>query len=245
MNGLAQRSAMSDHEAQSWRSLRGIVHFVGVCGAGKSTMQERLAQRIEQSGAVAIRTIDYDPRVSDDRRQEDRAFNRRLDAINNSAGREDGAELIVSHTLALLERWKSSNANVVLVDRWHESYDNLPVSDIKRLEEEISASGFQVRHVHLVVDGGPLGDEREALRERLLHTKRFRPRDWWESGPGSIDKFVEEEWRCQNEYAKFIERSPFASTRVRTCDMDWGRIEEAIVQSLIGIPEATGAPRRE
>jgi ABC-type cobalamin transport system ATPase subunit len=44
-----------------WGSARHILHFVGICGAGKSTLCARIADHCRGAGAKVIGTIDYDP----------------------------------------------------------------------------------------------------------------------------------------------------------------------------------------
>ncbi|CAE6873103.1 hypothetical protein R69746_08574 [Paraburkholderia aspalathi] len=195
-------------EPELWRSARDIVHFVGICGAGKSTMTSRLATRIATHGGKAIGTIDYDPHTPDHQRAEDRAFNRALDLRNIAAGFTDPEvhDAIVEHTLATLTRWVNSDANVVLVDRWYESYDQLPPEHVKYIETAIESSGFRVHRVLLAVSDSVFGNEDAAIRTRLLHTKGTRPASWWESGPGLLDEWVREEQACQDFYRVFVNR---------------------------------------
>jgi putative protein kinase ArgK-like GTPase of G3E family len=54
---------LTEHEF--WSGARDIVHFVGICGAGKSTMSSRLATRITSHGGKVLGTIDYDPHTPD------------------------------------------------------------------------------------------------------------------------------------------------------------------------------------
>jgi signal recognition particle GTPase len=123
-------------EAELWPTARDIVHFVGMCGAGKSTLSSRLAARVARHGGKVIGTIDYYPHTPDHERAADRAFSRELDRRNIEADCTDPAvhQGIVDHTLASLSRWVESDANVVLVDRWHESYDNLPSAHVEYIE---------------------------------------------------------------------------------------------------------------
>ncbi|WP_207002611.1 hypothetical protein [Trinickia mobilis] len=222
-------------ETEFWNSSRDIVHFVGICGAGKSTLSNRLAARIATHGGKVIGTVDYDPHTPDTDRAAERAFSRDLDRRNIAAGCTDPAvhQEIVDHTLATLTRWMDSDANVVLVDRWYESYDLLPADHIKYIEAAISSSGFRVHHVLLLVEGKPLGNEDWVIRDRLLHTKGTRPAEWWSGGPGDLEVFVKEEQAYQEEYGAFLARSPFNSMWVRTTEMEWERYEQDIVQGLI------------
>lgn len=221
-------------ESELWQGARDIVHLVGICGAGKSTMASRLATRIADHGGKVIGTIDYDPHIPDHERTADRAFSRELDLRNIAARCADPAvhDEIVAHSLAAIARWTDSDANVVLVDRWYESYDDLPANHVKRIEAAISSSGLRVCHVLLLVEDKPLGNEAWVIRDRLLHTKSNRPAEWWNSGPGTLEAFVKEEQACQEAYGAFLARSPFKSMWVRTTEMEWERYEEDIVQGL-------------
>ncbi|MBB5546617.1 hypothetical protein [Paraburkholderia fungorum] len=222
-------------EAELWTNARDIVHFVGICGAGKSTLSSRLAARIAKHGGKAIGTIDYDPLTPDDQRQSDRAFSRELDHLNNAAGGRDPDVLqkIVDHSLALIESWVRSDANVVLVDRWWESFDYLPTEHARYIETAIRSSGFRMRHVLLVVVDGVFGSEENAIRQRMLHTKGTRPAEWWATGPDALDVWVREELAYQDAYRLFVHRSPFESTTLNTIKMDWADYEDSIVSSLI------------
>lgn len=222
-------------EAELWTSARDIVHLVGICGAGKSTMAGRLARRVTSHGGKVIGTIDYDPHTPDHERAADRAFSRELDLRNVAAGCADAAvhDTIVEHTLATITRWVKSDANVVLVDRWYESYDGLSADHIKYIEAAISSSGFRVHHVLLLVEDRPLGNEDWVIRDRLLHTKNNRPAEWWSGVPNKLDDFVKEEQAYQEAYGAFLARSPFKSMWVRTTEMEWERYEQDIVQGLI------------
>lgn len=221
-------------EDEFWNSSRDIVHFVGICGAGKSTLSSRLAARIARHGAKVIGTIDYDPHTPDTDRAAERAFSRDLDRRNIAADCADPVvhQAIVDHTLDTLTRWMNSDANVVLVDRWYESYDRLPPEHIQYIEAAISSSGFRVHHVLLLIEDKPLGNEDWVIRDRLLHTKGTRPAEWWSNGPGDIEVFVKEEQAYQEQYGAFLARSPFDSMWVRTTEMEWERYEQDIVQGL-------------
>ena len=222
-------------ESELWRTSRDIVHFVGICGAGKSTMCADLARRIEGHGGKVIGTIDYDPHTPDHEAAAEHAFSRELDQRNIAASCLDPAvhEAIVRHTLATLTRWVESDANVVLVDRWYESYDLLPPEHVSYIEAAIRSSGFRVHHVLLVVANSIFGNDLEPIRARLLHTKGTRPASWWNSGPASLDAWAREEQACQDAYRVFVHRSPFGSLEINTLGMDWPEYEDEIVSSLI------------
>ncbi|WP_186214440.1 hypothetical protein [Burkholderia gladioli] len=223
----------SADEAKTWQKSREIIHFTGICGAGKSTLSKRIADRIMMHGGKVIGTIDYDPHVPDHERAHDRAFSRELDRRNMTAGCNDPAihEAIVEHALESLSRWVSSDADVVLVDRWVESYDGLRKDHISRIENAIVSSGFRMKHVLLTV-GGTSG-ESASVKARMLHTRGTRPPEWWNSGPASLDEWVQEEVACQNAYREFIQRSPFESITIDTTDMEWSAYEAVIVDSML------------
>lgn len=222
-------------EADLWPNARDIVHFIGICGAGKSTLSSRLAARVALHGGRAIGTIDYDPHTPDTIRLSERAFSRDLDRRNIEADCSDPAvhQEIVDHTLATLRRWMESDANVVLVDRWYESYDNLPRTHVEYIEAAIRSAGFRIHHVLLIVANGVFGNEDDAIRQRMLHTKRTRPEEWWATGPGSLDAWVRDEKACQDAYRLFVHRSPFGSITLNTARMEWADHEDAIVSSLL------------
>lgn len=222
-------------ESELWRTSRDIVHFVGICGAGKSTLCGNLARRIEGYGGKVIGTIDYDPHTPDSERAAARAFHRELDQRNIAAGcvDPDVHEAIVKHTLATLTQWVESDANVVLVDRWYESYDLLPSEHISYIEAAIRSSGFRVHHVLLVVANSIFGNDQASIRARLLHTKGTRPASWWETGPGSLELWVQDEQGCQDAYRLFVHRSPFGSLEINTSGMDWSAYGDQIASSLI------------
>jgi RimJ/RimL family protein N-acetyltransferase len=222
-------------EAEFWKTTRVIVHFVGVCGAGKSTLCKRLAERITQHGGKVIGTIDYDPHTPDYQRTNERAFSRELDLRNIDANfvDPDVHRDILVHTMGMLGSWMASDANVVLVDRWYESYDHLPTEHIESIEDTIRFSGFQMRHVFLVIANDRNGNDAESIHQRLLHTKGTRPDSWWNSGPDTIEEFVRGEQECQQTYRSFVNRVEFPSVTMRTVDMDWDEYEDEIVQSLM------------
>jgi hypothetical protein len=226
------------NESEFWTKTRSILHFMGICGAGKSTLSARLAARAARFGGKAVGTLDYDPHTPDHERQSERAFNRELDLLNIAAGGKDPAvhQRIVEHSLAMVDSWSASDANVILADRFHESYDNLPAEHVERVEAAIRESGFAMRHVLLVVADDVDGTEestKRAIRERMAHTKETRPKAWWDSGPGSLDEWVREETECQRAYRRFCLRSPFETVEICTRDMRWDLHEQQIVDALL------------
>jgi|GEM_PF-4124456 len=237
MSSDSHRAPVSAGESHFWKNVRVVVHLVGICGAGKSTLCKRLADRVVRHGGKVIGTIDYDPHTPDHQRTNERAFSRELDRRNIEANFLDPVvhRDIVAHTMTMLGSWMASDANVVLVDRWYESYDRLPAEHIACIEDTIRGSGFQMRHFFLVV--GKDSDDREsndadAIRERLLHAKGTRPASWWESGPDTLEEFVRGEQQCQQDYRAFVERVAFPSATMSTAEMNWKKYEDAIVDTL-------------
>ena len=235
---LEEESAIRQRlEADYWPRARDIVHFVGVCGAGKSTLASRLAKRCVTFGGKATGTIDYDPHTSDHERADERAFSRELDRRNNAAGGHDPAihREIVAQSLARLDAWKRLDTNVVLVDRWYESYDHLPRNYLTEIETAIAASGFHFRRILLLVADGIQGDEEGPMRQRLLHTKANRPESWWATGPVTLDDWVREECAYQDDYRHFCEQSRFPTMTLCTTAMAWEGYEDKIVDALLRV----------
>lgn len=208
-----------------WATARHILHFVGICGAGKSTLCARIADHCRSAGAKTIGTIDYDPHTPDHERAEERAFSRELDRLNMDAGSNlpEVHGQIVQHCLDTLTRWKASDANVVLVDRWYESYDNLPAESVRQIEDAIAASGFRMHHVLLLIGGPPETSVADAIERRLVATKKTRPGSWWPDYPARVREFAKEEAAYQVEYADFCKRGKFPYVWAYTDDMGWER----------------------
>lgn len=140
---------------------------------------------------------------------------------------------IVDHSLALLDAWRRSDVNVVLVDRWYESYDHLPRDYQSEIETAIAASGFRLRRFLLLVTDNIRGDEEGAMRERMLHTKANRSEAWWATGPSTINDWVREECAYQDEYRQFSEQSRFPAMNICTSTMAWDEYETEIANALL------------
>jgi energy-coupling factor transporter ATP-binding protein EcfA2 len=208
-------------ESNLWPGARDILHFVGVNGAGKSTLGKNIAGRCAAHGGKVI----FD--------SERRAYNAAFDRAN--AGRTDSAihRQVVDGALALINEWKRSDANVVIVDRWYESYDfQLPPACLEEIEAAIAASGFRMTLIHLVVGKDILSDDFATMSTRMTHTKANRPEAWWATGTGTFDERVQEECDYQSGYRRFCERAPFSTTTICTTAMDWASYENAIVESV-------------
>lgn len=229
----SERLPMPVDGSALWSSARDILHFVGVCGAGKTTLTNRLAARCTAHGGKAIGTLDWDSHTAYGARQSERAFSREFDRISNEGSDPAIHDKIVQHSLSLIDAWKRSDANVVLVDRWYESYDNFPQQCATQIQNALAESGFKVTVVNLVIaapqaDGGDFA----AMCARLAHTKANRPESWWTAGMGTLEDMARTECAYQDDYRAFCSRSPFSGIRMPTTDMDWDDLEETIVNSL-------------
>ncbi len=220
-------------ESAHWTSARDILHFVGVCGAGKTTLAKRLAARCRSYGGKAIGTIDWEPHTADVDRHAERAFSREFDSINNEGSDPAIHGKIVQHSLDLIETWKRSDANLVLVDRWYESYDNLPLECADQIEEALATSGFRVTVVNLTIAVPQAsGSDFDAMCARIAHTRANRPPSWWTDDMGTLDEMARSECAFQGQYLDFQLRTPFSSIRIPTTDMDWESHEQFIVESM-------------
>lgn len=228
-------SLESSPEAAYWANARDILHFIGINGAGKTTLSNRLATRCESFGSNAIRTIDYHPHIPDHQHPDDRAFSRELDRLNNEAGRCDPNihQRIIAHSLAQIDRWKASNANVVVADRWYESYDGLPAVCMDEIEAAIKASGFRLVRIFLLVSPGLGDDDYSTIKHRLQQTKAQRGESWCTGQ--DLEVLVREEMDYQEEYRQFcLNRAGKAPLLARTTTrMQWDEYENWITNSLM------------
>lgn len=130
-----------------------ILHFVGICGSGKSTLCNSLIQFLEFENLRVIKTLDYDINIQDKDKQNERAFNRELDLLNNKYNGKNlyVQEKIVEHCLNLIRLWENAKADILLVDRWYESYDNLFPEHIITIEQAIKNSNLDMKHIFLKV----------------------------------------------------------------------------------------------
>jgi adenylate kinase family enzyme len=223
---------MDNIETQFWHSARHILHFAGICGAGKTTLSNRIASRCHAHGGVASSTLDWDLRVPDQRRLTERAFRRDLDLAliadptNTAIHRQ-----IVDHSLAVIADWKESKSNLVVVDRFVESYDHLPPDAVREIQGALAESGFRVSQVLLVI--GLELNRHDGIAARLQHTKDHRPAQWWDTTPKDLDVFAEDEAQYQEAYRSYCEASPYDTAVVDTTKMDWNQYEQALVDHMM------------
>jgi hypothetical protein len=221
-------------ESDFWPKARHVIHFMGICGAGKSTLSRRLADRCRRRGGQALGTMDWDPHVADQERVADRAFRRDLDQAMITAPEDVSIHRdIVRHSLDVIEAWRATSANLIVIDRFIESYDHLGDADRRMVQDSLAEAGFTVTQVLLVV-GGLRQTHRESVVRRIEHTRRHRPEEWWSTGPATADLWAEEEIRCQCAYLDYCRASPFPTMIVDTTDMDWQLYEDTAVPCLSG-----------
>lgn len=221
-----------DTESKFWHGARHIVHFVGICGSGKTTLSNRLVNRCFAHGIIPKGTIDWDPHVADDLYLTKRAFRRDLDlAMADDPYNIDIQSKIIDHSLQLINQWIDSDVNLVVLDRFIESYDYLSAKDIQKVQSALAASGFTVIQVLLVI--GLNISRLDQIAERLQQTRKYRPSQWWNSGPGTIELFAAEEMKCQTTYRLYCETSPFFTAVIDTTQMQWDSYEKAIVNELM------------
>ena len=162
-----------------------ILHFVGICGAGKSTLCHNLEQKFQEHQINMMKTIDYDPNIPDHERINERAFNRKLDLLNNQHYGKNLfiQEQIIEHCLSTIKFWQQNDTKIVLVDRWYESYDYLSQKHIDSIEAAIQSSDFHLIHVFLKVSNDINSNDSNTIKQRILHTKNTRPLSWFNSVP--------------------------------------------------------------
>ena len=235
---------MRNAETEFWLGARHILHFAGICGAGKTTLSNRIVNRSRAHGGVASGTLDWDPHVPDQHRLTERAFRRDLDlAMIADPANTDIHRQIVDHSLQVIAEWKMSTSNLVVVDRFVESYDYLPPNDVREVQSALAASGFTVSQVLLVV--GLYLDRHDGIAVRLRQTKDHRPAQWWESGPGDAELFAAEEVKCQAAYRSYCAASPFRTAVIDTTTMEWEQYEQALIDQMMLDSRMTDRPWTE
>jgi ABC-type oligopeptide transport system ATPase subunit len=206
-------------EKELWTGARNILYFIGVNGAGKSTLAHNIAERCKAHGGHVI--LDA----------EERAFDRKF------MGRSDAEthHEIVSHCIALIDDWKRSTANLIIIDRWYETYITecgLKSEHVDEIEDALKESGFNIRLVNLVIGSDVRVDDYETMLARLVHTKAHRPVDWWDESRGTVEERARADCSYQALNKAFASNFPFASVTIATKDMDWDNYAQRIVDSL-------------
>jgi thymidylate kinase len=237
-------NGVSNSETNYWRNARHILAFTGICGTGKTTLSSKIVNRCRAHGAIASGTVDWDPHVPDHHRLTSRAFRRDLDlAMIADPLNTDIHRQIVDHSLRMIDEWKKLNANLIVVDRFVESYDYLPSTAVRAVQSALKSSGFTVSQVLLTI--GLYGDSHARIADRLLQTKDHRPKEWWDSGPGDVEQFAAEEVKCQAAYRTYCAASPFATAVIDTTKMEWDQYEQALVDQMMLDNEITNRPWTE
>jgi hypothetical protein len=177
--------------------------LMGVNGAGKTTLAPLIAQ-----------TLDV-PCILD---CEERAFSREL-AIGVDKSDKQLHRRIVEHCKSMADAWKNDPADVVIVDRFYETYvteSGIGPTEINEIEEYIQSCGLHGLWINLV-----LPDDFEAMLARFMHTKNQRPDSWFDPSRGSVDERVEYDMRCQdvNRLMQYVSR--FAYYEIDTSSMNW------------------------
>lgn len=220
-------------EPQFWPAARHVLHFMGVCGAGKTTLSQRIADRCRRYGGIAVGTVDWDPHTADQDRIAERAFRRDLDqAMSAAPGDTAVHDAVVEHSLSMVDRWRRTQANLIVVDRFIESYDHLEVVARARIQDALAAAGFSVLQVLLVV-GGLRVDRPHNMVRRLKDTRQHRPASWWATGPATIEMWAEEEASCQATYRAYCGGSIFRTLVIDSTEMSWRLYEETIAHELV------------
>lgn len=206
-------------EKELWTKTRDILYLIGVNGAGKSTLAHKIADRCSAHNGHVI--VDA----------EECAFNRKF------MGRRDAAthREIVNHSIALIDDWKRSTANLVIVDRWYETYITecgLEPEHVVEIEDALKESGFNIRLINLVIGSDVRYDDYETMHARLTHTKAHRPADWWDESRGTVEERARADCGYQALNRAFASNFAFSSETIATKGMDWDGYAQGIVDSM-------------
>lgn len=155
--------------------------LIGVNGSGKSTMAKLLTER-------------YPNCLVD---SEERAFDRKY------LGKTDPGThtSIVDDARTLVEEWKTAPEEIIIVDRWYETYATeceLPRTSIDEIEKSIEKAGFHGHVINLII-----ADNYESMLQRLTHTKNHRDPNWWDPSRGPLEERAQKDLQCQEENRKF------------------------------------------
>ena len=210
-------------EMELWSTARDILYFVGVNGTGKTTLANMVANRCKANGGSVILDAEH------------RAFDRRFMGRRDTVAHNE----IVDSSLALIDEWKRSDANLVIVDRWYETYITecgLPLEYVVEIEGALKSSGFNVHLQHLVIGKTVMSDDRETKLARLAHTKAHRPAEWWDESRGTLEERAEADCRYQSLNREFCSRfalsTGFSVATTCTSQMLWDTHVDQLVQSM-------------
>jgi len=211
--------------------LRKILHFVGVSGAGKTTVGDRVGGMCKARGKNVLTTIDWDAHQADCENSGKRAFNRAFMGRRDAAAHAE----ILEHSLRLIKQWEESEASVIIVDRWYETYIgecSLPPDTVRTIEKALQASEFETRIIHLVIGRDALKDDFDTMFARLAHTKDNRPSSWWDPTRGTLEERALADCRYQALDREFCRRGTFPVTTICTRDMDWDRYARNVCETM-------------
>lgn len=213
------------------RRARKLLYLIGVNGAGKSTLARRIAAAAREAGItvhVDSEQVAFDPAV-------DRALQPLPDALARSA--------VLTRARQLVECWRTMPAELIVVDRWIESYDVvLEQADVDTILAQLAVAGIALHPVHLVVGADERSDDIETMVERTRHNRAHRSEEWWALGEGSEEDRAAEECAYQAQYRRFSAQLPSAIT-ICTTVMDWDAYEAAIATQLSLVPGGGPVPR--
>ena len=189
--------------------MKTFILLIGVNGSGKSTIAKLLTEKYPNC------------LVDSEERAFDRKYLWKIDPDTHAS--------IVTDAQILVEKWKSAPEEIIIVDRWYETYATdckLPRTSIDEIERSIEEAGFRCYIVNLVI-----ADDYEGMIWRLTHTKNYRNPDWWDPSRGSLEERAKKDLQCQEENRRFWEMSRLHYHEIYTTDMDW----EKIVWKIEGI----------